>query len=71
MQNPFGTFSDISFDLIYKHTGGVCARGGRGQLATSIPILHLTGEHEIPEIRELVYNIERYLHTERSFQNGA
>ena len=26
MQNPFGTFSDISFTLIYKQTCGVCVR---------------------------------------------
>ena len=40
-------------------------------LTTSMIILHLTGEHEVPEKRELVDVNERHLQTERNFQNGA
>ena len=49
----------------------VCTRGCRSLLATSILILRLTGEHEIPEIRELVDDIDRHLQAQRNFQNGA
>ena len=47
-------FSHFSFVLVCKNTCGVYARGGTGLLATSMHVLRLTGEHEIPEERELV-----------------
>ena len=40
-------------------------------MVTSAPILRLTKEHEIPEIRELVENSDRHLYAERNFKNGA
>ena len=63
IQNPLSTFSDNSFALIYKHTCGVWALGGKSLLATAVFILHLTGDHKIPEIRELVDDNDRHLHT--------
>ena len=40
-------------------------------LATSMHVLRLTGEHEIPEVRELVDDNDRQLETQRNFQNGT
>ena len=54
IQHPFSMFSDFPFVLVCTNTGGVCARGCRSELATNLLILRLTGEHEIPEKRELV-----------------
>ena len=63
IQNPFSVFSDFPFILVCKNTGGVCARGGTGLLSTSMHVLRLTGEHEIPEKRELVDDNDRHLET--------
>ena len=63
IQNPFSVFSDFAFILVCKNTGGVCARGGTSLLAASVHVLRLTGEHEIPEERELVDNNDRHLET--------
>ena len=57
-----------SLRLDLQNTQAVCARS---LLATSVLILHLTGEHKIPEIRKLIDGSDRHLHTERNFQNGA
>ena len=49
-----------------------CARARRHRLlATSGNVLHLTGDHEIPEERELVDDNDRHLEAQRNFQNSA
>ena len=63
IQNPFSVFSDFPFILVCKNTGGVCARGSTGLLSTSMHVLRLTCEHEIPEKRELVDDNDRHLET--------
>ena len=71
IQNPVSGFSELSFIMVCKKTGGVCVRGGTGLLSTSMHVLRLTCEHEIPEIRELVDDNDWHLETERNLQNGA
>ena len=61
IQNPFSVLSHFPFILIWKNTGDVCARLGTVRLATSMHVLRLTGEHEIPEERELVNDNHRHL----------
>ena len=63
IQNPFSVFWDFPFILVCKNTGGVCVRGGTGLLSTSMHVLRLTCEHEIPEKRELVDDNDRHLET--------
>ena len=63
MQNPFSVLSNSPFILIWKNTGDMCARLGTVRLATGMHVLRLTGEHEIPEIRELVDDNDRHLET--------
>ena len=69
IQHPSGVNSGIPFVMVCKNTGGVCAREGTGLLTTSMHVLCLTGEHEIPERGELVDDNDRHFETYRNFQN--
>ena len=70
MQNPLSTFSDFSFALICKTQGGVCLEEAEICWQQTF-ILHFTGDHEFPKIRELVNDNERHLQTCRNFHIGS
>ena len=63
IQNPFRVFSGSSFIPVCKNIGSVCALGSTGLLSTTMHVLRLTGEHEIPEKRELVDDNNRHVET--------
>ena len=63
IQNLVSMFPDINFALICK-TQAVRARGETEVCWQPVILVpHLTGEHEIPEKRELVDDNERHLQT--------